>query len=58
MVLPVIHAMVCKVRVCENLEIVDEQTLSTFREKTSTAMSNTDMNTDHRVWDTKGGCRR
>lgn len=53
--LPVIHAMV---RVCENQEIVNGQTSSTFREKSSTAMSNTDMNTDHRVWDTKAGGRR
>jgi hypothetical protein len=41
MVLLVIHAMVCEVRVCENHEIV-EQTSSTFREKCSTAMSSTD----------------
>jgi len=53
MVLPASHAMVCEGRVCENQEIANGQTSSAFREKCSTAMSSTEMNTDLRIWDTK-----
>lgn len=49
MVVPVIHVIVCDVRVCENQEIAEprisaERTTSTFREK-CTAVSSTDTNT-------------